>query len=723
MLNAWPAEGGSGVGSDDPGTGLGWLDIARIWRRASWWILALAVLGGAAAYAVSLTIVPTYEADATLLLDTPDTGRLGNAADTLPGDAQQRAAIVKSQTEIIRGESVVSSVIAKLHLADRPMFQPKAGLPARLGNLAASLFGGRQAVPHPPAPLGTSALDRAYLDHLTVEQDPETYILHIGFRSSDPTLAAEIVNAHVASYLAWLKAQRTAGFDRVRRWLETSVEAARGRVATAEAAVQRLNATGVVTNVDGRSASDEGLSQLTTDLAEAQATLVKAEARAGEIEQMQRSGQSASIAAMSGSTVLEALQAAYSQSQTELASLQTSYGPAYPGLSEARARAAQAGAAVRREIANLVAGEKSQAAIARASVANLTAALGRAKTQVVSGEGDRATLKQLESRADAERTIYLGLLGKLRSYDELDVLAKADVTELSSALVPAAALSPRRGLFATFGFLFAGCLAAAASVWRVNRRDVVRRSSDVWSSAGIRCLGVMPFLGQRDRDGSFDQHQLSYTFFREEMRSLCALLARERTGTGRNGISLLVTSSLPGEGKSSLCRELAGFAARSGVRTLLVHGDRTARGSSATPNGAVPYPLDEDKLLYGVEWSGPPTTLGAQGIERSVERWCSEFGLVVFDTPPITAMAEALILAPFVDATLLVARVDHTPRPLMTSVIDQLIRSGGRLAGFFLTFVHLDRQQGMMPSDPGYYFRQNQGYFKALAAPSADRQA
>jgi succinoglycan biosynthesis transport protein ExoP len=713
-VTAWLAPADAHAKQQSQPPAIGWSDLLRAWLRSSWIILPVALLGGAAAFAFSLTLPPVYETEAVLVLDRPSAGHLGNAADEPQPDAQQRAALVRSQIEILRGNDVVNDVIGQLHLADQPMFNPDPGPLARVLTHLSAILAELVGAPAPgtvAAPSREAQLTRLYLDHLAVRQDPDTYVLHVGFRGPDPALAARIVNTHVAAYIGWLRQQKAQAIDSTQAWLASAVAAAHARVVAAEAKVQDFTKSGVLLDIEGRTALDQGLAQLTSDLAVAQAKLVKAEARAAEIRRLQQAGETAGIAAMSGSKVLAELQAVYAQSLANTASVQSNFGPRYPVSVQARAHNQEIKAALNREIEHFVQGEISQANIARATVADLTAALERMKQQVVAAENGRSTLTRLQGEAAAERKVYLDLLEKLRSYDKVSLLAKPGVTILSPAAMPDKPRSPQRGLLAAFGFLLAGTTAAGISGWRLNRRNVVRHTSDAASMAGLRCLGVMPELRFNRRNGDIDRADPTYSFFREELRSICATLVREHARPTQGGISVLVASSLPGEGKSTFCYELGRFAAESGVRTLMV---RTDLHAAVRPRGAPRtsiMPFEGDLPLYALDWTAPATILGSHDLSRSLEDWRQEFGLVIFDTPPLSAMAEGVILAPLVDATLMLARVDQTPRSLLASVTEQIAKAGGRLPGLVVTFARLSTQRGMMPSDLGYYFNQNRSYY------------
>ena len=512
-----------------PVPGIGWGDILRIWLRSSWIILPVALLGAIAAFEISFAMQPIYEAEAVVMLDRPSPGRLDNAADAPLYDAQQRAAVMRSQIEILRGSGVVTGVINQLHLADDPFFNkpPSSGISRLLATAMTTLSVHAESPKNAVAASAEMRLTRLYLDHLTIRQDPDTYILHVGFRASDPVLAARIANAHVAEYIGWLQGQQAKSIDGTQAWLSSALTAAHLRVVASEALVQDFSKKGMLVSVQGRTALDQGLFQLTSDLAVAQANQVKAQARADEIQRLQKSGQDTGIAAISGSSVLADLETVSAQADATSAAVESNFGPRNPASIQAKTHAQEIKASIAHEIAHFVAGEISEANIAAVTVTNLSAALERMKHQVVDAESDRSKLARLEGEAGAERSIYLSLLQKFRSYDKVDLLAKADVTLLAPAAVPDLPRSPQRGLLAAFGFLFAGGAAAGASVWRINRRDVVRHTSDAIDLTGVRCLGVMPQLKFKKGGGGIDRQQLNYSFFREELRSICATLVRD----------------------------------------------------------------------------------------------------------------------------------------------------------------------------------------------------
>lgn len=710
-----------------PVADVGWPEILGAWFRWSLVILIVALVGGAAALLLATRMEPTYNSEAVLLYDRPDPGRVDNAADPTQVDSMQRAALARSQVEILRSNELARQVIAELDLARAPMFQQAPDLRDHIKAIGAWLVawlpGGLSD------PEGSSGPDtendrlvQAYVERLTVRQETDTYVLRVGFRAPDAALAARVANAHIDAYLADLREQRAKAVAETSTWLNQAVASAQTRVVAAEAAIESFRTRTSLVDLDGRTSLDQGLSQMSADLAAAQANLVSRQTRARELRRLQDAGQIAGIASMSGSAVLADLQDKYTEASASAAALRRDLGERHPQLQAAERRRAELRAAIQTETRNLVDGEGRQAEIASIAVASLKAALDGLKQQALGATGQRASLARLEAEAEAERGAYLSLVQKLRSFDNVGELVRAEATLLSPALIPSQPSAPRKGLFAAFGFCLSGGLVAAGLAWRETRRDVVRHTGDAAVHGGARCLAVMPAF-DRLGDGSFDRAQPNFSFFQQQLRLLCAVLSTDYTQPGTRSVSVLVTSSLPGEGKSTFCRELGRFAARNGIPTLIVNADPKTPAGKHGPFGERLTRLEQESELYGTTLAPAAISSWHMYARDAINAWRREFGLVILDTAPVSATAESRLLAPIADATLIVVRAGLTPRSLLAGVSQEIESAGGKLAGLILSFAHLDRQQGVLPSDIGYYFRQNRSYHKRLVSLDRARDA
>jgi uncharacterized protein involved in exopolysaccharide biosynthesis len=703
---------------------MNWADVLGIWRRFALVILLGGMAGGGFAYMLSRSMTPVFESGAVLLYSRPDMPSVGTGSEAARSDSQQRAAIVRSQVEIIRSREIIEGVIDRLQLRDRPSFQDTEGFLGRVADAVLPRIERLTGFDLRPQPQPVTETDpkeemlRRYLDRLVVRHEPETYILRIGFRGPDRAEAAAIANAHAESYRAWLRSQQAGAVQENSVWLADAVESARQRVAAAEARVREYRANTGLVSIEGRTSLDEEIAQMSTELATAQAALVRSEVRAREISRMQAAGQLSALAALVDSRAFTELRDRFAAADAEVAGLRVDLGGRNPQLRAAAANRQQLQSALQNEIRALIQSEVSQASIARTSVTQLTEALNELKQRALDAENKRGALASLEAEAGAERAVYIPLLQRLRSLDKVAELSRSEAVLLSAASVPDRPIFPRYGVFTAFGFCLAAGVAAGGLAWRHGARDVIRHTADVEDAGEIRCIAVMPEFQRHRRTGALIRDRAKYSFFFQELRTVCGVLFREYAQSENGSVSVLVTSPLPGDGKSTFCRELGRCAALNGLPTLIVSLEDPPQDGSEEP-GEV-YELARGMPLYGVNLPGGGHMSWRRDTPTQIEAFQRQYDMVIIDAPPPAATAESFLLAPAADATIVLARVDRTPRSLLAKVTQEIGKAGGTLAGVVLSFAQLDSRRGLKPGDLGYYFSENLAYH---TRPSASRLA
>lgn len=170
--------------------------------------------------------------------------------------------------------------------------------------------------------------------------------------------------------------------------------------------------------------------------------------------------------------------------------------------------------------------------------------------------------------------------------------------------------------------------------------------------------------------------------------------------------SIVVTSAVPNEGKTTTIIELAKAIASSGSRVLLVEGDMRRRSAASTLGVHAKYgayavmskaaTLDEAVVATGItnlrfldiepNIPNPADLLSSRAYERLVDDMCKRYDYVLFDTPPVGTFVDAAVLSRLVDGVIMVVKVGGTKRDELLAAYDQLKKAGAHILGACATF-------------------------------------
>jgi len=205
------------------------------------------------------------------------------------------------------------------------------------------------------------------------------------------------------------------------------------------------------------------------------------------------------------------------------------------------------------------------------------------------------------------------------------------------------------------------------------------------------------------------------------------LFSREREGAN----VILLTSSIPQEGKSTTAINLAKALAESGDPTLVVDFD--LRRSSVHSHlrlyrepGLADYCSRDVKLDVVLQSTreanlsavtsgklppNPPALIGSRAVERFLEECREQFAWIVLDAPPIASVTDPLLLAKLSDMVLMVVRYNQVDRKLAKRSLTALRRTEGRVVGVVLN--------GVDPKQDSYHYYYS--YYSERSATGAEK--
>jgi polysaccharide biosynthesis transport protein len=370
--------------------------------------------------------------------------------------------------------------------------------------------------------------------------------------------------------------------------------------------------------------------------------------------------------------------------------------------------------------------------------ASIDADLKAAQDQIKATQTQVDTLAALPQRTatqNADLQTLEGRLVSLRStYATLLSFSSGNASNLLSVIEPAVAptapVSPRPFLNTLLAAILGLLVAAGVAFTAEYLDDAVKDSDAVQEVAGLSTLGtVAQMKSERGRSEIYRLAALLYP-----RSGVAEAYRRLRTNIEFASVdapirTLLVTSSVPGEGKTTTAANLAVVFAQAGRRVLLVdadlrkpgihvvfdlpnaHGLTTLLRSDEVSLDAIAHATEQENLRVLTTGPLPPNPaelLGSQRMRTVLDRLKTGEDLVIFDSPPLQVVTDSAILSSVLDGALLVIDAGHSRQGAVRQGRDTLARAGANVLGAVLNripararSVYADYYGGVYGSEDG----------------------
>ena len=699
-----------------PPVGAPGFDVRRLLRRVlrGLPVLCLFCLLGIAGGHVLLKELPAkYPSSVSILIDPKQPGGAGAGNEFASAFVDNSK--ISSVELVLQSSNLLRQVAAKLHLADDHYYGDAR--PPRLTALVRWITGGK------PSPINDTPEDREdrALGRLWHDVRPArigaTYVIKVDVTAPTPELAVKIAGAVADAYLDGLTSAQEDAARHEASWLTERLKAQRDQLTDSEnhvAAVQQK--FGLVGNDarDDAAVDRQSVDGINQQLIGVKGDVAAIQSRYEAAVASQRSGSDLqALPDVATSPVIQDLQKKQADAAQRLAALSGRYSRDYPAVKQAAREVATIKTMIGAEMRRIIDGLKTQNETALARENALNAQMNRlvAKVTATANAQGQAELREAQRLADSNRIAYEASLTKLRQVEEQEGHLAVEARTISSPDIPDGPSFPRGiqllpaggaiGLLVGLGIVL---------VWPWGKAKV-ESASEVEHDLALPVLATIPYLAQFRLRQSQKQVAIS-EYFRLFPFSPCAealrllrfrLLSQKRS----MGTVVQVTSSVPGEGKSTIAACLAISASTSDVRTVLVDLDlhrpgATRRfvgangagvvdslpGNAALESTAEPF----ENLPIAMIDAGSIETLRPGLIEKRdmailIANLRHEYDLIVIDTPPILAVSDPVYISRFVDAVLLVVAWRDTPKHLITEAVEIMRASRVPLAGVLLNKV------------------------------------
>lgn len=741
-----PQAGGASKTEISVDIGVDLHEIFKMLRRRLALILACTTFVTAISAAKIFQIVPLYSAESAVMLDARKTQVVDVQAvlSGLPADM----AVIHSEVEVLKSPGIAEKVVRKLNLATlgefNPNLRPPKGFAQMIGLIADRLMGtmpppsGAAAVegapPYEPSRAEILGAMNILRGRTEVANETRSYVLKIRVDSEDPKRAAAIANAYATAYL---DSQMEAKFEAVRRansWLNDHLAEMLTKVEESDRAVQTFKAQHNLTETKGGTLNAQQLGDINTQLMLATAERTQKESNLKQIQEEIQVGGADAAAQVLSSPLIQSLREQETKLLSEEAQLATRYKPAHPAMINLQAEKADLEKKIEEEINKIVRGMTGEVAAARAKENSFRQRLAELQKTVDIQAEDEVQLRQLEREAESNRALYQNFLQRFKQTTAQEDSQQPDARLLAQAQAPSVPSYPHTSkllVMAMGGSLLLGILAA----FIVEQLDPGFRTREQFERlTRVPSLGLIPDQPEAEGSPIATIFKDPASIYSEAIRTLRSAL--RYTHVDNPPQVVMVTSSVPGEGKSVLSVSLATSVACSGGRALVIDCD-LRRPSIAgllglEPNASLLALFEKDADFASViavdQTTGlhvitsaagtpnPQDLLGSNHMAALIERLRGEYDLIVLDTPPALSVSDALVLSHLADTTLYLVRWGKSSRPIVANGLKAFRAHGGHLAGAVLTRVDMTRHSTYSYGEDEYIY--GRGYATGKAGKS-----
>lgn len=696
-----------------------YMRIANRWR---WVILGIVAASLVAGLVITLLMTPQYTATAQI-----EISREGNQVTNFQGvernSNQVDQEFYQTQYGLLRSRSLSERVATQLRLVDDPGFFEMFGV-GREDQGPFALVNNRYTA------AGRSERLRIAGDilrsHIEISPARLSRLVDLYFTSPDASFSARVVNAWADAYIQTNLERKSQATSYGRNLLQRQLAQAKERLDESQRQLvnyasqqQIINLPAPSSGASGTTTSErsivaDNLATLNAALTQATADRIQAEAR---YQQVGRAG--ASTEALRNSAI-----SALRQQRAELAAnyqkLMVQFEPEYPAARALSAQIAQLDRSIAREESRVSGSQLADYREAQERERALKAQVDALKSSYLDLRRRSIQYNIYQQEVDTNRALYDGLLQRFKEIGVAGGVGINNIAVVDAADVPQKPSRPRLLLNLAIA-LFVGLGLGVLVAFALEQMDeAIADPSEVERQFGLPLLGSVPKVtdGRSPRDVLLDR--------KSDMVDAYLAVQTNLGFTTAHGVprTFAVTSTRPGEGKSTTALALATMLSRAQRRVILIDGDMRSpsvhhlggvdhnRGLSnflAGENDIASLTFSMSELNFTAMSAGPIPPNAAELLTGDrfgvlLTRLLDQYDHVVVDSPPVMGLADAPLIASRVEGVIYAIESHGIRATLVKTALGRLLNANVHIFGGVLTKFEATK------SNSGYGYEYGYGY-------------
>lgn len=718
-------------------------DYLRVILKRRWTVLTVFAIIVISVAIYTFTATPIYEA-ATRLVIERENPNVVSVEEVMAVDASGTD-YYQTQYKIIESRTVAREVIRRLHLENSEEFfpRPKDDLLSNLKRSVVETVGswkesitsllkteeekGADASEEYEA---DTSLVSDFIKRITVGPIRNSRLVDVSFRAKDPLLAAKIANTLASAYIDQNLEIKLEAVQNAGKWLHTRIEEEREKVEKAEQGLLRYKEKhGIVTDFssDVEQVTAQKLAQLNSQVVQAESRRVEAETRYNQALGLVGSPDMLdSIPEVLNNELIRQIKSMEVDLYKRMSELSKKYGQKHPQMVAIESELQTLQKRKAQEVDRVINSLRNEYRVTLAKEKSLKEALGKQKQEAIALNQKAVGYGGLQREADSARRMYEVLIKRFKETSLTEDMRTGNIRIIDKAEVPSDPVKPRKKLnllMAVMLGLFAGIGLAFFFEYLDN---TIKIPEDVKRHLKIPYLGPVPLFevnGQgQPRDGTRPELVTVLTPKSTASESYRGIRTSILFSSAESAPQVILVSSVgPAEGKTITTANLAITMAQYGSKVIVLDCDmRKPRmdkllgvsrnqgmsnllvGSGANIlHTSVP---NLDVIPAGPIPPNPSEILGSARMAHLLGALRKRYTRVLIDSPPSTAVTDAVALSKSVDGIILVIRAGSTTREMAKNGVAQFDAVGAPMLGVVLNGVGVGRGSY-------YYYQYSYGYY------------
>jgi succinoglycan biosynthesis transport protein ExoP len=632
-----------------------------------WWIIGITMFTTIVALIYSFLATPIYQATTTVYVQTYARAPIGNQNMIGAGSWTEELKFYNSQEAIIKSRQVMEEVAEKLQLQNHKAFK------------------------------GVKDPASAFVGFVKVDQIKESSLFNISVKAPYKEDVALWANTVAEVYKDQNLKTALEYVSRANQIIIQNVNDMQREYAKLQQAYSnQISASESYFPENQKQIVDEKIRALESRTNELKVRENEVRAIVTQLQNvLSRNGDPLTVVEVAQNPAIQSLHNDLVMAEKELNKLLGKLTPKHPDVIKKQSEIENLNQKIRQQARVLLNSYQNQLNSYIQEEGSLSVEIRQAKVEGVSVVESSSRSTSIEKNLQSIKDYMNLLYAKMQELNISAELLSNNIRILTPALPPSAPVFPNRKFNLLFGF-FLGLFISIGGIATIQIFDTrIKSTEDIEQGLGLNLLTMIPQIQEESQRASVEAYQTLRT----------ALIYASQN---KQQNVILITSSNPKEGKSTVVINTGNVLAAGGDRVLLIDCDlrRPTLHRKFKPEAAVKglthYMADkeakaEDFIVpVGVNlwimYSGPippnpPELFSMKRFKELLNKMKQEFDWVIIDSPPALSLTDAQILATYSDLVLLVAKHKETHRPQLQRTIVTLERLNAQIAGVVMNYV------------------------------------